>query len=1430
MRNFKLAFLILVFCLQIIFFIKSATAEAPYIPEQLDPWIEWVSHKHSELRCASIDGSSACMWPGKIDLDVSGSGAHFRIVVHVDDESSLILPGTDSAQAHNVEIKSLSANGSGYLEPTDAPSVQLNRGDYEISGNLSWAELPETLNLPGQVGLVRLVRDGKLIDRPHLEGSTIWLGGVGDKPVREADALSINSVRFVSDGAPFVIATALYLRVAGTARELILPDFLPDGFVVTAIDTSLPYQITQQGLVSLQLSAGEHTVTITAQSANAPASFTFPTVKLEEWPAQEYLSWRPDPSFRSVAVSGGVLTDASRTELPAEWRQGSIYALKPGEAFTLSEQARGEQEPQTTQISLQRNIWLHANGSGFTGSDLVRGFAAAPWRLDLNADLKLGQASIDGVPQVITRNPVGDLFGVELRSANLNLSTTFLSDQYSHIPANGWTRQVESSQVNVHLPAGWRVLAALGADSASNTILAGWSLIDFLTIALLAALSAMLFGFYGGVAMAALALAFHGGTCELNATWIGLIAGCLGMKYLPAGRLRVLARIYTALIVLCLAFLLPSIVSQLSEIFVPSAGSGVIHLRLSPVAQVAYALLERTPHFLVIAALLPWLVTVLYTAKSSRRLKILLTAGGIAIIFIVLFVISSLSTTFYRVDSIAGDGEVVASKMQPIPAAPASRAYDRANQAYDSGMQQAVRERDEQSNEMLELRDRKKESVLGADRLAAGSGAGYIAKPQVAFQEIDPRAVVQTGPGVPQTNGPTVELRWNNKVASDQSARLFYLSPFMSSLLTLLGVCSIVLLWFKAFKRVRQAAWVSAIMFMLVTNSARAQTFPSSELLNDLQQRLLSARCSQDCVAIDSVKIRLEAERATISMRVSSQGVGAVALPGPLSELVVSDVKVGASQAAALLRSENDVLYTRVPDGASQIEMSAVFVDANEAALTFSQQPHFVSVEASGWQVDGLSAEGRVRGNLHFARSGSGSSQQQIDGAKRSGAKLPQWYTLDRSMRIGLNWLTTTTVTRSSGNSEAAASVQVPLLSGESILTAGLKVADGKVEIPFGYGQSSYSFESKLTPGENLLLKATALPNTTEVWSVTCSTIWQCKAAGLNPIYSQAGDAQAWRWRPFPGEEVRLNFAKPLGAEGQTTTIDSVVYELVPDARSTAITIRAAVRESQSGLFSIQIPAELVAEKVLVSGAPQVLRREGDRMLLNLPAGPSQIEVRASVASGWETLLHTPTIRLGESAVNLSTKISPSSSRWNLFAGGAGSGPVMLWWGKLALLVLFIIILVHSFHIELSPVQAAVLMFGFAVLPVETALLPFFLLALLAWRSRARIDRRWVMIAVQIGAVLLGLLSLWAIWSCLSIGLSRAPNMLIASSNSAAAELIWTLQRADGSPPSAWLLSVPVAVWQLVFVAWLGLSAAIIYKKRAWVASCVRALNASGKA
>ena len=73
------------------------------------------------------------------------------------------------------------------------------------------------------------------------------------------------------------------------------------------------------------------------------------------------------------------------------------------------------------------------------------------------------------------------------------------------------------------------------------------------------------------------------------------------------------------------------------------------------------------------------------------------------------------------------------------------------------------------------------------------SGA-YYGSSAANFERIDPKAKVQTGPGLPQWQWNKIYLSWNGSVDSEQQLDLWYLSPRMTMLLNFLRVALVAIL------------------------------------------------------------------------------------------------------------------------------------------------------------------------------------------------------------------------------------------------------------------------------------------------------------------------------------------------------------------------------------------------------------------------------------------------------------------------------------------------------------------------------------------------------------------------------------------------------------------------------------------------------------
>ena len=90
------------------------------------------------------------------------------------------------------------------------------------------------------------------------------------------------------------------------------------------------------------------------------------------------------------------------------------------------------------QLTLQRQLWLDFDGSGFSFVDAVRGTMRSGWRLDMADPYSLLSASEDNQALLITNGEGAGQTGVELRSNALSLTAQGRSETRGSMPVAGW--------------------------------------------------------------------------------------------------------------------------------------------------------------------------------------------------------------------------------------------------------------------------------------------------------------------------------------------------------------------------------------------------------------------------------------------------------------------------------------------------------------------------------------------------------------------------------------------------------------------------------------------------------------------------------------------------------------------------------------------------------------------------------------------------------------------------------------------------------------------------------------------------------------------------------------------------------------------------------------------------------------------------------
>ncbi|MDR3154478.1 MAG: hypothetical protein LBW85_09500 [Deltaproteobacteria bacterium] len=355
-------------------------------------------------------------------------------------------------------------------------------------------------------------------------------GPEGPQPSGEDNFLEVRVARLVQDGEPPTVLTQARITVSGESREELVAGLLLPGSRPVSLESPLPSRLTAEGL-RIQARPGTWTVLILARMREAPpaagepsagpgaaaeegsaapheaagdspadaaggaaaeaasetsekAAKGTPAKAADEAPAggmlpplrlgpvsgsfgQEYWAFAADPALRQAEVTGALQVDASQADIP--WKDFPVYALDAGDILTITTVRRGDPDPGPNLLQLDRTCWLDYSGEGLTCRDSLTGQMRRDWRLTVDPPFELGEATMNGEPQVITwqKNSLGeDAPGIQTRRGQVALGADLRIPRFKgELPASGWDQGLQTRVQTVNLPPGWKLLHVSGADA-----------------------------------------------------------------------------------------------------------------------------------------------------------------------------------------------------------------------------------------------------------------------------------------------------------------------------------------------------------------------------------------------------------------------------------------------------------------------------------------------------------------------------------------------------------------------------------------------------------------------------------------------------------------------------------------------------------------------------------------------------------------------------------------------------------------------------------------------------------------------------------------------------------------------------------------------------------------------------------------------------
>lgn len=1363
------------------------------IPPELKEWRSWVLKGYEHRVCPFIvtqydgdrtsqpsDGEAdaqnyLCAWPGKLLLDVSEQKAEFSQQWRVESAEWIPLPGYAELWPQEVTV-----NGQRLpvLTNDDAPAIWLEPGNYEVRGHILWSERPQSLAVPSIIGLIGLKVDGKDIIPLERDENSVTLGRV-TPTAPQAEALTLKVFRKITDGLPSVLETQLEFDVAGPGREAVIGPVLPEGFVPLAIQGSLPARLDADGKLHIQLRPGSWQLQLSARAVD-PLTKLIAAPAPEPWPEQEIWSYAATPALRVTNASSELSIDPAQAGVPQAWRALPAFAMGKEAVLTVEERSRGLASTDANRLHLQREAWLDFSGAEWFAKDRISGRMVRDWRLEVMSPFALTRAEADGEGLLITArrtdqdHPLPS--GVEVRNPNVNLSAGVrVEARRGSLPITGWQQTFDSMNLTLHLPYGYRLLAAPGADGAQGTWISRWTLLDIFLCAMVALFAWRLFGWLGAAVVAFyLLLAYHEPGVPFWIVGISLVLGLLA-KVLPPGKLASVNRWlgYAVLLILVLASL-PFAAMQ-------------IRSAIYPQLERAYSVTNGFSD------------SDIFGADFSRQYD-------------------------YR------DGLVQGRFRDQVPSDEVQKALGQDKPVVASSIPEApppvVAEQsiiDGSENEP----DIETETVTGSrakiptksvlkpniDQAAQNAPNNIIAGKAQNLRRYAEKLNIQAGRGEPGWQyGSTYGLSWQGPITSNQTVHLVIAPPWVVRGLRLVIVGLLAFIIFNLLSRYRVMSpkaigshTPSIAGFFLLASSAliaphsHAADYPPKELLDELRTRVIeTSHCASDCAVLSRAWIRTQGDALQIALE--AQTGERVALPLPVDDknLILKSISMDGAAQQGVVRQDGHLLLA-VGRGVHRIELTFVVLETDKISLSFPLKPTWIEfADSDEWDVSGLSENQLLTEVLEIVRVREAGTEP----TRGSTQQFPPYVQLTRNVRLDLDWEIDNEVYRHAP-AEGGFSIDLPLLKDEHVTTAQLKVKDNRITVPLPDGASSATWSSQLDKSDVITLTAPPLANHTEVWKIVQSPTWHVEFSGVPAVQSpDSGKFWVHEFHPLPGETLTVTINRPEPVSGSSLAIDGVTLNSQISARSSQHTLNLTLRSTQGGEHVIDLPVDAEVLSVIKYGQTVNLRpREGK---LSLPVTPGSQNFAITWRENHEMTMRatTPSINLNNTGANIMLNVNLPSDRWLLASSGPTVGPAVLYWGELIVMILLAFVLSRLRRTSLKFWQWLLLGIGFSTFSWVALMVVVGWLLIMDWRARNPIQHDGLFNLTQIGLVVLTLIALLCVAASIPYGLLGNPDMHIMGHGSSSTQLHWFADQSISQLPQGIIISLPLWVYRTAMLIW----------------------------
>lgn len=1410
MKNyFRLLFLACLYFIQT----PLLKAEEPYVPTELKDWVSWVKDTHPEWECARTNNNYECIWPGKISYNISQNEGRFELDVEILKDSWLPLPSSANHQPAKLLIKT--ASGVTLDAPIDQREdglfIKLPKGNFHISGSFLWDSPPTELPLPDSYGMLEVTSAENTKLKFRRKESQLWIESTNQTST--VNSLSLTVTRLIKDNLPLEISTLIRLKVAGGARSINLGKVLPLNSVPIKIESTLINHLSPEGDLAIQVSPGEYDIVITSILPQPVSSITLASNLSKLWPKDEIWSIETNSTLRVVEVSGGKSIPADLSELPDDWRNGTILAIpSEGTTIALKEITRGEQNPLPNTTAINRELWLDMSGEGFTAVDQISGTASRDFRLNALSETELGRVDVDGKQRLVTIDPVTQAKGVELRNSSINVSAVSRIAEKRSFSAIGWNFDANNISLILNLPPSWKLFHVTGALDSTNSWTGSWDLMQIFIAILIILSTFKIFEKKAAILTAAIIVLNHNEFLAPQTMFIHVLI-LSALCFLVSDKTTYWGKMFNRLLIITTGIWLFEVLTfeklQFTQFLYPQLEAGTRYR--TAIQELLLVFNSSIFNWPIIAGMIFGVLVLLHAISKMKGflggfLK-LCVLGFAGIMFLSFVIVPSLFFgQSYRNQNVGSsynssynDESMRGSKQELMESSDGGMAYGRASKSKIPLIEEVAIQENEQA---------------------------YTAKS------------LQSGPAVPSWRWRSYNISVSAPVSPEHKISLMLLSPLVNKTFTLtrmllLGALVLIILKSLGLTNLvenlkKRAPVIALLLFSLSQLSptlASAET-PSPEILKQLEDKIANTLCSRaECAQITLAEVTILKDKFKLKLEVSSEGKSAIVVPGPLTALVPNSIKINASSTLAANRRSDDFLVVRTGNGTNILEIEGEIVSDNAFSVAFPSTPLFIKVLAPEYLLEGLLPSGTAPEGLRFTKL---DTSEDKTGQKKQSEKtnLPYWVIANRQFNIGSRIIVKTTVERI-GDLEKSFETQVPLLPEEQVISGSIRIEQGKAVVQFPSQVKEITFQSVLPFTDNLTITANNNPRFNETWSVICNDHTRCTASGIASISHETNGQQNFLWNPFPGEEIKIKLETLNASIGDHLTIDNLTNSVTYGLSKLSGDLQIQLRATEQTTFKIKLEDAVVIEALLLNNKQISTETTENSVSIILAPGNHSVNLRYSKNSLLGLFSKIPAITLNNQSHNISVIATPSLDRWILWTGGSTWGPCVVFWSKMIIICALCLLLTRFNLLKLSKFGAIFLGIGLSSVPILVMCLPLFWLILLnTWpqlRPKLSDFNRVIKLVLIIS---LSILATFVFYLIVKNGLLFDPPMLISGNGSSSHYFKWFFDYSEAALPQPYIISLPLWYWRGFSLVW---STWLVVSLLSWLKNCIEIIRAEAE-